>query len=385
MGISYNAVVIALLAISLAADPQPQHVVGGDRASAGDWPDAAALLGSQDRFLCTGVLIAPQAVLTAGHCDIGIERVVLDSVDYTQPTEVIEVTRTITHPDPLTTFDVSIAVLAQPAQTAPRPLAIGCQAEWLFDGATVTIAGFGATNEFATDWAEFLQAATTIVTDADCSESSRGCIAAARPEGELIAGGDGIDSCNGDSGGPLYLDTPDGPVLVGVTSRGALPSSRPCGGGGIYVRVDAILDWLADEADLTFAEPTCSSVPNLPPELAVAPVTVPAGGAAGLSIATWDPDGDEISVDVAVSPARGSVTFEEGVWRYAAPADALGTDAFIVRATDNGVPVRSVEFEVDVVVTEAEEPGGCQHVPASTFWWAVLLLFYRNSHTRPSA
>ena len=38
------------------------------------------------------------------------------------------------------------------------------------------------------------------------------------PDGELGAGGMGIDTCPGDSGGPLYLPTDFGTFLAGVTS-----------------------------------------------------------------------------------------------------------------------------------------------------------------------
>ena len=42
------------------------------------------------------------------------------------------------------------------------------------------------------------------------------------PGGELIAGGGGIDSCAGDSGGPLYLHTEVGSYLVGLAVRMAI-------------------------------------------------------------------------------------------------------------------------------------------------------------------
>jgi secreted trypsin-like serine protease len=64
---------------------------------------------------------------------------------------------------------------------------------------------------------------------------------------EFAAGGQGIDTCNGDSGGPVFAREKDGKwVLVGTTSRatrvqtidgnaviGNEPLS-PCGDGGIY-------------------------------------------------------------------------------------------------------------------------------------------------------
>src|SRR3954451_15847164 len=45
-------------------------VIGGSAAPAGKWPDAVAVLyGGQQE--CTGTLIAPNVVITAGHCVLG--------------------------------------------------------------------------------------------------------------------------------------------------------------------------------------------------------------------------------------------------------------------------------------------------------------------------
>jgi len=70
-----------------------------------------------------------------------------------------------------------------------------------------------------------------------------GCL----PDRELVAGHSGLmlDSCNGDSGGPLYVQGADGQYyLLGATSRGARGGFHKCGDGGIYVRVDLCLDWI---------------------------------------------------------------------------------------------------------------------------------------------
>src|SRR4029453_14849785 len=86
------------------------------------------------------------------------------------------------------------------------------------------------------------------VRSANCSlpaDANRfGCHA----QQNLVAGGfgfGGADSCNGDSGGPVYYMGIDGKLyLAGLTSRG-LPS-LPCGGGGCYVRVDFFQAWIKE-------------------------------------------------------------------------------------------------------------------------------------------
>ena len=63
---------------------------------------------------------------------------------------------------------------------------------------------------------------------------------------EFVAGAPLLDrdSCNGDSGGPAYIQAEDGWYLAGATSRATASSRRPCGDGGIYTTVSAHLEWV---------------------------------------------------------------------------------------------------------------------------------------------
>jgi secreted trypsin-like serine protease len=101
--------------------------------------------------------------------------------------------------------------------------------------------------------------AQVVVTDPDCLATERGCIEAVSPGGELGAGGDGTDTCYGDSGGPIFLNTDSGDYLVGITSRGWDDVTVDCGQGGIYVRPDAVLAWLEEAGGWDLAEPDCGT------------------------------------------------------------------------------------------------------------------------------
>ena len=102
----------------------------------------------------------------------------------------------------------------------------------------------------------------------DCSASvvkgiSSGCNPSINPGGEIGAGGNGVDACFGDSGGPLYLPTPRGSFLIGVTSRsydGASPS-YPCRDGGLYARPDASLAWMEKVMGAPLEHPQCGEPP----------------------------------------------------------------------------------------------------------------------------
>jgi secreted trypsin-like serine protease len=86
----------------------------------------------------------------------------------------------------------------------------------------------------------------------------RGCKKILAPGGEFVAGGTGTaDSCFGDSGGPVYLDTPNGTVVIASVSRGVDGAQTPCGGGGIYVRTDKVIEWIEETTGRTVAKDEC--------------------------------------------------------------------------------------------------------------------------------
>ncbi|MEE2752275.1 MAG: trypsin-like serine protease, partial [Myxococcota bacterium] len=160
------------------------------------------------------------------------------------------------------TYDLTLVELSEPAIAQPAPIARSCALEHLKDGATVELVGFGATDVWGTIATHVLMEARTTITDADCSRTDAGCHSRIQPGGEFIAGGDGVDTCTGDSGGPAFLWTPWGEaVLAGLTSRASSPAETPCGQGGIYVRADAIADWVEATSGVPLRDPDCDADP----------------------------------------------------------------------------------------------------------------------------
>jgi endonuclease G len=235
-------------------------IVGGETVPAGRWPDTVAVLGTSGS--CTGTLIAPDLVLTAGHCsNINPVRVVANTTDYAQAQGIkVNVTRTTAYPNWQTMYDVAVIELASPISgIEPRKLATSCTFKAsVKSNVNVHLVGFGATNTEGTQANTQLREAMTAVIDPTCAASGMGCKPNVAPGGEFIAGGGGTaDSCFGDSGGPVYLDTPNGAVLIGAVSRGVDGASTPCGGGGIYVRTDKIIDWIESTTHKTVAKDAC--------------------------------------------------------------------------------------------------------------------------------
>jgi secreted trypsin-like serine protease len=252
------AVLVLLLAATTAAHANQQPgfggtstdhsaVVGGTTVEPGQWPDAVAVLGTNGT--CTGTLIAPDVVLTAGHC-AGIKpvQVIANTVDYAQDGGVhVQVAKTEAYPTWQTEYDVAVLTLASPIEgVAPRKIGTACTFHAFSRDTAVRLVGFGATDMLGETANTQLRQAMTAVIDPDCT-GGQGCKQAVAPGGEFVAGGTGsADSCFGDSGGPVYLDTPTGTVVVGAVSRGIDGSATPCGGGGIYVRTDKLIDWIEE-------------------------------------------------------------------------------------------------------------------------------------------
>ena len=204
-------------------------VVGGRQVEDGRWDDAVGVVFAGSYVGCTGTLIGPKVVLTAGHCVGGypITHVIVGSKDWnTNQGEVLEVDDVFEYPGSSGTYDVAVLTLTERSSYPPRAIAVDCiLKDYLEDGAAAQIVGYGSTREDGSDsWNTALNEAPTVILDKNCSEESQngyftGCRSAAKPAGEIAAGGNGTDACYGDSGGPLYLKTDEGNFLVGVTSR----------------------------------------------------------------------------------------------------------------------------------------------------------------------
>ncbi|MDA0182952.1 serine protease [Solirubrobacter phytolaccae] len=216
-----------------------QRIVGGIRTS--DYPDCVAV-GSPGAWCCTGTVVARNVVVTAGHCWAGgcAARVFLgDDVTREAEGRVVKVRHPAPHPkydpsDPLQ--DIAVLILEEDLDVAPRPLATAGMIE---AAATVRLAGYGNTDVFSSGGYGMRRMVDVPLASTD---PRFGADAAT----EFVAGAAFLDrdSCNGDSGGPAYVQADGAWYLAGATSRATASAIRPCGDGGIYTRVAAYEDWL---------------------------------------------------------------------------------------------------------------------------------------------
>lgn len=367
-----SAAAAALFASSFAAclDALPeetatsQEVIGGANAPAGKWPDVAAVLFNGQPE-CTGVLIAPTIALTAGHCnDPALTSILIGTTSLARPTEgeSLSVVKRIEYPSSQDSEDLTVLVLGKASKLKPRAIATGWAGADIRNDAVVSIVGYGAVDRDAKTYINDLQEAQTTVTDADCTQRP-GCNASVAPGGELGAGGMGIDTCPGDSGGPLYLPTTYGTFVAGITSRSYDDAIYPCSQGGIYARPGKVADWIEQAAGVRISRA---------PEPDFDKITAVRGQGGETSISVNDPKSKQHSFAIAAQPAHGMAAVRgDGRVRVCADPEAPpGDDAVTVTITDKAHSGRALDVEIPVVIEDGDpgakpcslasfESGGC--------------------------
>ncbi len=232
------SILLVLFSIPANATPagsgpiEPTPVYGGTVAQPCEWPFVVFLPPK-----CSGVLIDAQHVLFAAHCGVEFPEVLFGE-DISTPSRVVPTLGCEAFPggEPGQGNDFAICTLAEPQGDIPIiPLVGPAEEDQIRPGHPATIVGFGENEERISG---IKRAVDTVVGTTN-------------EAGELRIGGDGQDSCVGDSGGPAVARLDDGSWrIVGITSHGTT-----CGEGGWYGRPGMAAEWLSDRAEVNACSP----------------------------------------------------------------------------------------------------------------------------------
>ena len=226
------------------------RIIGGTAVRGKEFDDCVAV-GDDERWGCTGTLIAPNVVLTAGHCEVLHTRVFVGN-DVGGKGRVFKVIRHVRHPrwDNRLRHDVMLLILEKKITgVKPRAMAPAALVDAASDGRVV---GFGTT-ELGGNLGYGVKRQTDVpIVSPACKGQVNGRsddrVYGCHAGKEIVAGKPLLlhDTCKGDSGGPFFLADGRGRwFLAGVTSRGTDLATTMCGDGGLYVRVDQYRDWIA--------------------------------------------------------------------------------------------------------------------------------------------
>jgi hypothetical protein len=273
-GKAFWAVAGLLLSMTAAARAeqslllQPRIVNG---VITGDFPTTGALLTPANtnlaQMVCSGTLIGCETFLTAAHCVCPTDGVDCTGANPPDPSAYLVYLQhggffTVTGIELRSDYDFPIADVAVlklgNRVEGIRPTPIDTTGIGL--GVNGIIAGFGRTGGSASDYG--IKRAGAVIT-ASCpsgvSDVTSVCWDFVEPLG---APGEDSNTCNGDSGGPLFVDLGAGPVVAGVTSGGETFNCLPTD-HSFDSRVSHYAGWIQTEGGADLSNTSCGDMPQV--------------------------------------------------------------------------------------------------------------------------
>ncbi|XP_049878012.1 proclotting enzyme [Pectinophora gossypiella] len=233
-----------------------ERIVGGHNAELNEWPWIVALFNAGRQF-CGGSLFDDKHVLSAAHCvahmtswDVArlTARLGDHNIRTNAETQHIErkIKRVVRHRgfDMRTLYnDVAVLTLDQPVTFTKniRPICLPSGGR-AYAGLIATVIGWGSLRESGPQPSVLQEVSIPIWSNAECRLKYGAAAPGGIVEHMLCAGKASMDSCSGDSGGPLMVNEGNRWTQVGVVSWGI-----GCGKGqypGVYTRVTAFLPWI---------------------------------------------------------------------------------------------------------------------------------------------
>ncbi|KXJ86523.1 trypsin-like cysteine/serine peptidase domain-containing protein [Microdochium bolleyi] len=225
------------------------QIVGGEAASAGDFPFIVSLGRSGGSHFCGGVLLNANTVVTAAHCSVGQSAssvtVRAGSLNRSSGGTLVGVSQILVNPTYSasgTNNDVALWRLSTPiaASGSIGYVTLPAQGSDPAGGVSATTAGWGTTSEGGSSLPTALRKVTVpVVSRTTCASAYGG----SRITSSMICAGlpaGGKDSCQGDSGGPIVETASK--TLIGLVSWG--DGCARANKYGVYTRVGNFVTWI---------------------------------------------------------------------------------------------------------------------------------------------
>jgi secreted trypsin-like serine protease len=238
-------------------------IVGGRPVAIDQNPWQVLLLLNGGRNFCGGSIVDRYWILTAGHCSVAANNdpanisVVYGTSKYGSGGVRSTVEKIFLHPnlkliDGNGDYDNDFALLKlrDRIDENGKPIALPQPGTTLSESDIVTVTGWGAVSNNSGHSDDLRGVTLPVVSNATCQSSfakQPGYANSPITKAMLCAGlkQGGLDSCSGDSGGPLSIVSSGIRTLEGVVSWGPDLCAQP-GQYGVYARVSEALDWIKD-------------------------------------------------------------------------------------------------------------------------------------------
>lgn len=253
------------------------EIIGGTTAKAGQFPFFASVSASSN-WLCGASLVAPDILISAGHCSVAFTKGAIVGATIegaTTPGSVsVTIDQQVVHPNFQSFMHNDVMILkVSPPVTSITPIPIDFNPSLPSANEPLEIIGFGKTSDTGGISNTLQEASVLEVSSSQCQAiygnvivpTQHICVSNSKP----FRG-----TCSGDSGGPLLgkggshtLSTNDQNVTFGVLSFGASTCTQ---GPSVYTRLSGYTSWIV---------PTiCSLSANPPSYFNCSGTSTPGGG-----------------------------------------------------------------------------------------------------------
>jgi uncharacterized protein (TIGR03382 family) len=313
---------------------QTPLISNGIEAQNCQWPTAVLLFDGGG--LCSGTLVHPQIVTTAAHCGLP-NQITFGETAFSAAREV-DVDHCMRNPEwsmsdnnGVNGNDFAYCKLTHPIYDIPiTPPVYGCETQILSIGRQSFIVGFG-NNEGENGSGTKRWAETVIQTPVN--ESSR----------TVAVGASGTAACSGDSGGPAYVQYPDG----SYHAFGTVSGGPPCGSGpDTYTLIHKAVPWIEENSGVDITP--CHDVDG---------TWNPTPECQGFAIETLD---TSVDWDNWCATPRSEASATCGEAFNAAPDDVAPIVS--ITAPDNGATFEGPEASFDIVIDAQDEGHGVKSV-----------------------